>query len=149
MELVGCRWIGGSRRMHRHRWMRWRRSLWRRWHQYKEGGAVTSSTGEAQQCPDAAEAGKKPEAIEQEQPFAAEPDRCVQKVRTRAILETPTQKQRDIHKVTHLSPVSCFTACECWKAADNPPPATTGLNWTLLRLTTLILQPRLGLVARG
>ena len=87
----------------------------------QEGGAA-SSTDVAEQFPDPAEVGKTSKesvSIEQGQPLrAAEPDQCALKVRAKPIPETPTQRQRDIHELTHLPPVSWCPACVYRKAAD-------------------------------
>ena len=89
----------------------------------QEGGA-TSSTDVAQQFPDAAEVGKTSEesvSAEQGQLLrAAEPHQCVLKVKAKPILETPTQRQRDSHELTHLPPVPWCPACVSGKPADDP-----------------------------
>ena len=42
------------------------------------------------------------------------------RVRAKPILETPTQRQRDIHELTHLPPVPGCPSCVPRKAADDP-----------------------------
>ena len=73
---------------------------------------------------DTAEVGKTSKgsvSIEQGQPLrAAEPDQCALEVRAKPIPETLTQRQRDIHELTHLPPVSWCPACVYRKAADVP-----------------------------
>ena len=51
---------------------------------------------------------------------STDPDQCALKVRAKPILETPTQRQRDIHELTHLPPVSWCPAFVYGIAADNP-----------------------------
>ena len=87
----------------------------------QEGGAASST--DAAEFLDTAEAGKTSKesvSIEQGQPLrAAEPDQCALKVRAKPIPETPTQRQRDIHELKHLPPVSWCPACVYGKAADD------------------------------
>ena len=87
-------------------------------------GAADSSTDVAEPSPNTAEAGKTSKesvSIEQLQPpRAAEPDQWAMKVRAKPIAETPTQRQRDIHELTHLPPVLWCPACVSGKAADDP-----------------------------
>ena len=89
----------------------------------QEGGA-SSSTDVAEQFPDPAEVGKTSKesvSIEQGQPLrAAEPDQCASKVSAKPIPETPTQRQRDIHELTHFPPFSWCAAYVYGKAADDP-----------------------------
>ena len=51
---------------------------------------------------------------------AAEPVQCVSKVKPKSIPETPIQRQRDILELTHLSPVSWYSACVYGEARDDP-----------------------------
>ena len=51
---------------------------------------------------------------------STDPDQCALKVRAKPILETPTQRQRDSHELTHLPPVSWCPAFVHGIAADNP-----------------------------
>ena len=73
--------------------------------------------------PNAAEAGRVSQEavpIEQGQPLrAVEPDEWALKVKAKPIPEIPTQRQRDIHELTHLSPVPWCPACVSGKAADD------------------------------
>ena len=76
----------------------------------QEGGAATSSDmAVAEPLPNSAEAGRvsrEAVPIEQEQPLrAVEPNEWAMKVRAKPIPETPTQRRRDIHELTHLPPV--------------------------------------------
>ena len=72
----------------------------------------------------AAEAGRVSQEaapIEQEQPLrAVEPGEWAMKMRAKPILETPTQRQRDNHELTHLPPVPGCPARVSGKAADDP-----------------------------
>ena len=91
----------------------------------QEGGAKSSTdVAEAEPLPNAAEAGRiSQEAvpIEQGQPMrAVEPDEWALKVKAKPIPETPTQRQRDIHELTHLLPIIWYSTCVSGIAADDP-----------------------------
>ncbi len=78
----------------------------------------------AEPLPNAEEAGRVSQEavpIEPRHPLrAVEPDEWAMKVRAKPIPETPTQRQRDIHELTHLPPVPWCPACVSGKAADDP-----------------------------
>ena len=79
----------------------------------QKGGAA-SSTDVAEPLPNTAEADRTSEEsvpIEQGQPL---------RVVEQPSPETPTQRQRDIHELTHLPPVLWCPACVSGKAADDP-----------------------------
>ena len=77
----------------------------------------------AEQFPDATEDGKTSKesvSVEQGQLLrAAEPDQCVLKVKAKPIPETPTQRQRNIHELTHPPPVPWCPACVSGKPTDD------------------------------
>ena len=74
--------------------------------------------------PNSAEAGRvSKEAVPTEhgQPLrAVETDEWATKVRAKPTLETPAQRQRDIHELTHFPPVPWCPACVSGKATDDP-----------------------------
>ena len=67
-----------------------------------EGGAASSSDVAVA----AGRASQEAVPIEQGQPLRAiEPDEWAMKVRAKPIPETPTQRQREVHELTHLPPI--------------------------------------------
>ena len=84
------------------------------------GAASSSDVAVAEPLPNAAEAGRVSQEavpIEQGQPLrAVEPDEWAMKVRVKPMPETPTQRQRDIHELTHVPPVPWCPACAVWKS---------------------------------
>ena len=84
----------------------------------QEGEAAWSSDV-AEPFPKAAEVGRVSQEavpIEQGQPLrAVEPNEWATKVRAKPLPETPTQRQRDIHEVTHLPLVFSYPA-RVWKS---------------------------------
>ena len=78
----------------------------------------------AEQFPDATEVGKtlkESVSVGQGQLLrAAKPDHCVLKVKAKPIPEMPTQRQRGVLELTHLSPVFRYSACVYGEAADDP-----------------------------
>ena len=90
-----------------------------------EGGAASSSdVAVAELSPNSAEAARVSQEavlIEQGQPLRAfEPDEWAVKVKAKPILETLTQRQRDVDELTHLPPVPWCPACVSGRAADGP-----------------------------
>ena len=83
-------------------------------------GVATSSTDVAEQFSHPTEVSntsKESVSVEQGQPLrAAEPNQCVSKVKAKPILETPTQRQRDIFELTL---VSWYSVCVHSRAADD------------------------------
>ena len=87
---------------------------------WMQEGVATSSTDVAEQFSHPTEVSntsKESVSVEQGQPLrAAKPDQCVSKVKAKPILETPTQRQRDIFELTL---VSWYSVCVHGRAADD------------------------------
>ena len=84
------------------------------------GAASSPDVAVAEPSLNAAEPGRVSQEaapIEQGQPLrAVEPDEWAMKVRAKPIPETPTQRQRDIHELTHLPPSSSVSSMRVWKS---------------------------------
>ena len=87
---------------------------------WMQEGVATSSTDVAEQFSHPTEVSntsKESVSVEQGQPLrAAELNQCVSKVKAKPILETPTQRQRDIFELTL---VSWYSVCVHGRAADD------------------------------
>ena len=129
---------------------RWLYFLLCRWRQNKRV-EVSRSTDVAEpitkHCRGWQDHQKRSVPTEQGQPLrAVESDEWAMKVRAKPIPETPTQRQRDTHELTHLPPVSLVSSMCVWK---RPLMILIGdgktqeiLDWTLFNLITLTFQLR-------
>ena len=117
----------------------------------QEGGAASSSdVSVAEPLWNAAEAGRvSREAVPSEQGQslrAVEPDEWAVKVRAKPILETRTQRQRDIHELTHTYHLFLGVQHACLEKPlmilIRNSKTQEILDWTLLRLITVTFQKR-------
>ena len=107
----------------------------------RQEDGTTSSTDVGKPFPDAAGVGKMPKEsvfVEQGHPLrAAEPDQCVLEGKAKPILETLTQRQRDVLEVTRLLSVSWYSACVYEKDADDRHRRRQDSSWKTHQVITL------------